>query len=155
MLNIPFATIGGIVALWLTHQPLSVPAIIGFIAVFGVAVQNGVILISYIMQLQKEGLPLSQSIKQGAGIRFRPVLMTATVAMMGLLPKLISDGTGAEIQRPLATVVFGGLLSATIMTLLVVPSVYGMINRDEPRRNKSDDNVSLHDVPEPEAPLKY
>lgn len=133
MLNIPFATIGGIVALWLTHQPISVPAIIGFIAVFGVAVQNGVILISYIMQLQNEGLPMNQAIAEGAGTRFRPVLMTATVAMMGLIPKLISEGTGAEIQRPLATVVFGGLLSATIMTLVVVPSIYGMINR--PRLN--------------------
>jgi heavy metal efflux system protein len=155
MLNIPFATIGGIVALWITHQPISVPAIIGFIAVFGVAVQNGVILISYIMQLQKEGLPLSQAISEGSGIRFRPVLMTATVAMMGLLPKLVSEGTGAEIQRPLATVVFGGLLTATVMTLLVVPSVYGLINRDEPDAGKPADDISLDELAEPETPVTH
>lgn len=129
MLNVPFATIGGIVALWLSHQPLSVPAIIGFIAVFGVAVQNGVILVSYIMQLEKEGHLTSDAILKGANIRLRPVLMTATVAMMGLLPKLFSDGTGAEIQRPLATVVFGGLLTATTMTLLVLPTIYRLINK--------------------------
>lgn len=130
MLNVPFATIGGIVALYLTHQPISVPALIGFIALFGVAVQNGVILVSYIMQVQeRENLAVVEAIKEGAATRFRPVLMTAMVAMMGLLPKLFSDGTGAEIQRPLATVVFGGLITATAMTLLVLPTIYLLINR--------------------------
>jgi Cu/Ag efflux pump CusA len=129
MLNVPFSMIGGVVALWLSHQPLSVPAIIGFIALFGVAVQNGVILVSYIMQMQKEGNPLEAAIIEGATVRLRPVLMTALVAVMGLLPKLFSAGTGAEIQRPLATVVFGGLISATLLTLFVIPSMYKLINR--------------------------
>lgn len=129
MLNVPFATIGGVIGLFLTHQPVSVPAIIGFIALFGVAVQNGVILISYISQLEEDGLPTMDAIKHGAAIRLRPVFMTAMVAMMGLLPKLFSDGTGAEIQRPLATVVFGGLLTATFMTLLVLPTIYMLVHR--------------------------
>jgi len=129
MLNVPFATVGGVVALFLTHQPLSVPAIIGFIAVFGVAVQNGVILVSYIMQLEQQGNPTLEAIRKGAASRLRPVLVTALVALMGLLPKLFSHGTGAEIQRPLATVVFGGVFTATIMTLLALPSIYLMVNR--------------------------
>ncbi|MBX9693277.1 MAG: CusA/CzcA family heavy metal efflux RND transporter, partial [Cyanobacteria bacterium] len=132
MLNVPFATIGGIVALSLSHQPVSVPAIIGFIAVFGVAVQNGVILTSCIMQLEKDGSDTEIAIRKGCMMRLRPVLMTATVAMMGLLPKLFSDGTGAEIQRPLATVVFGGLLTSTIMTLLVLPALFKLINKANP-----------------------
>ncbi|MBX9688558.1 MAG: efflux RND transporter permease subunit, partial [Candidatus Obscuribacterales bacterium] len=129
MLNVPFATIGGIIALFISHQPLSVPAIIGFIALFGVAVQNAVILISYIMQLEQRGLSTEESIIEGSLVRLRPVLMTALVAMMGLLPKLFSDGTGAEIQRPLATVVFGGLLSATALTLLVLPAIYKLLHK--------------------------
>lgn len=128
MLNVPFATIGGIVSLFLSHQPVSVPALIGFIAVFGIAVQNGVILTSCISQLQKEGKDTESAIRAGCMMRLRPVLMTATVAMMGLLPKLFSDGTGAEIQRPLATVVFGGLLTSTAMTLLVLPVLYKLLN---------------------------
>lgn len=129
MLTVPFSAIGGIVGLWLSHQSVSVPALIGFIALFGVAVQNGVIMVSYIIQLQeKKDRRLDEVIIQGASIRFRPVLMTVMVAMMGLLPKLFSQGTGAEIQRPLATVVFGGLVSATLLTLLVIPSIYGFIN---------------------------
>lgn len=128
MLNVPFATIGGIVGLWLSHQPVSVPAIIGFIAVFGVAVQNGVILVSYFKQLEQSGQSTQDAITNGAYIRLRPVLMTGMVAMMGLLPKLFFDGTGAEIQRPMATVIFGGLLTATTMTLLVLPSIYKLIN---------------------------
>lgn len=130
MLTVPFAAIGGILGLWVSHQPLSVPALIGFIALFGVAVQNGVIMISYIMQLRKkESGDLEDAIIEGASIRLRPVVMTVMVAMMGLLPKLFSDSTGAEIQRPLATVVFGGLISATLLTLLVIPSFYRFLNR--------------------------
>ena len=132
MLTVPFACIGGVIGLWLSHQPVSVPAIIGFIALFGVAVQNGVIMVSYIMQLQEtEARPLDEAVIQGATIRLRPVLMTAMVAMMGLLPKLFSSGTGAEIQRPLATVVFGGIMSATLLTLLVIPALYRLVNRDK------------------------
>jgi cobalt-zinc-cadmium resistance protein CzcA len=142
MLNVPFALIGGIVALFVSQQTLSVPAIIGFIALFGVAVQNGVIMISYIMQLQERGLPINDAILKGAQIRLRPVLMTAMVATVGLLPKIFSVGTGAEVQRPLATVVFGGLLTATAMTLVVLPTLYGLANRE---KNKTP----AAEVPEP------
>ncbi|MBA3855947.1 MAG: CusA/CzcA family heavy metal efflux RND transporter [Cyanobacteria bacterium PR.3.49] len=131
MLNVPFAMVGGIIALFITHQTISVPAIIGFIALFGVAVQNGVILVTYIMQLQKQGHPVAQAAVEGAQIRLRPVLMTALVAIMGLLPKIFSNGTGAEVQRPLATVVLGGLVSATLLTLIVLPTVYALINKDK------------------------
>lgn len=131
MLNVPFAMIGGIVALFLSHQTVSVPAIIGFIALFGVSVQNGVILVTYIMHLQRRGVPVAQAAVEGAAIRLRPVLMTALVAIMGLVPKIISNGTGAEVQRPLATVVLGGLVSATLLTLVVLPTVYALINKDE------------------------
>ena len=131
MLNVPFAMIGGIVALFLSHQTVSVPAIIGFIALFGVSVQNGVILVTYIMHLQRRGVPVSQAALEGAAIRLRPVLMTALVAIMGLIPKIVSNGTGAEVQRPLATVVLGGLVSATLLTLVVLPTVYALINKDE------------------------
>lgn len=132
MLNVPFAMIGGIVALFLTHQTLSVPAIIGFIALFGVSVQNGVIMVSYIMQLQKRGATAESAAIEGAKVRLRPVLMTALVAIMGLLPKVLSEGTGAEVQRPLATVILGGLVTATVLTLVVLPAIYKLINaRDE------------------------
>ena len=131
MLNVPFAMIGGIVALFISHQTLSVPAIIGFIALFGVAVQNGVILVSYIMQLEKRGYSVERAAIEGAQVRLRPVLMTALVAIVGLLPKILSGGTGAEVQRPLATVVLGGLVSATLLTLIVLPTVYKLINREK------------------------
>lgn len=133
MLNVPFAMIGGIVALFLSRQPLSVPAIIGFIALFGVAVQNGVIMVSYIMQLQQRGFRVKHAAIAGAKVRLRPVAMTALVAIMGLLPKIFSSGTGAEVQRPLATVVLGGLVTATALTLIVVPTLYTMLNKDDDR----------------------
>lgn len=134
MLNVPFALIGGIIALFLSHQPLSVPAIIGFISLFGVAVQNGVILISYIMQLQERGYKVRDAAIEGVQVRLRPVMMTALVAIMGFMPLILSHGTGAEVQRPLATVVVGGLVSATLLTLLVLPTVYALINKDKPER---------------------
>ncbi|MBN9395359.1 MAG: efflux RND transporter permease subunit [Candidatus Melainabacteria bacterium] len=131
MMNVPFAMIGGILALFISRQTLSVPAIIGFIALFGVAVQNGVILVSYIMQMQKQGMTVRESVIEGAKVRLRPVLMTALVAVVGLLPKIFSTGTGAEVQRPLATVVLGGLITATLLTLVVLPAVYCLINKDK------------------------
>lgn len=131
MLNVPFAMVGGVVALYLSHQPVSVPAIIGFIALFGVSVQNGVIMISYIMQLQNRGLRVKHAAIEGAKVRLRPVMMTALVAIMGLLPKIWSHGTGAEVQRPLATVVLGGLVTSTFLTLVVLPTIYSLINKDE------------------------
>ncbi len=134
MLVVPFSLIGGILALFITRQVLSVPAVIGFIALFGVAVQNGVILVSYIMQLQKHGYPVQEAVLDGAHVRLRPVLMTALVAIMGLIPKVLSGGTGAEIQRPLATVVLGGLISATVLTLVVLPALYELFNQPEAER---------------------
>lgn len=131
MLNVPFALIGGIIALAVSHQVLSVPALIGFIALSGVAVQNGVILVSYTMQLQAKGETVDEAAVDGALTRLRPVLMTALVAVVGLLPKVFSDGTGAEVQRPLATVVLGGLVSSTALTLLVLPTMFAAINREK------------------------
>lgn len=121
--NIPFAMIGGIFALLISGIPLSVSAAIGFIALFGQAVLNGVVMVSYINQLKREGLDCYQSIFQGALSRLRTVLMTALLAMLGLLPMALSTGIGAETQRPLALVVIGGLISATLLTLFVLPAL--------------------------------
>jgi cobalt-zinc-cadmium resistance protein CzcA len=111
LLNVPFSLIGGVLALLVSGQYLSVPSSIGFIAVFGVAVLNGVVLVSYITQLEKDGLAAREAAMKGALMRLRPVLMTAAVAMLGLVPLLLSRGIGSEVQRPLATVVVGGLLT--------------------------------------------
>ena len=124
MLNVPFALIGGIGALWLRGIHLNLSASVGFIALFGVAVLNGVVLIAYINQLRAEGRVLDDAVREGATIRLRPVLMTALVASVGFIPMAISTSSGAEVQRPLATVVIGGLVSATLLTLLVLPTVY-------------------------------
>ena len=131
ILNIPFALIGGIVALFVTGQYLSVPASVGFIALFGVAVLNGVVLVSYINQLRQEGLQTDEAILKGSLVRLRPVLMTALVASLGLIPLLLSSGAGSEVQRPLATVVVGGLVTSTLLTLLVLPALYSAF---QPRR---------------------
>ena len=122
--NIPFALIGGIFALLLTGIPLSVSAAIGFIALFGQAVLNGVVMVSHINQLRQEGLDAYQAVFQGALSRLRTVLMTAWLAMLGLLPMALSHGIGSETQRPLALVVIGGLITATILTLYVLPALY-------------------------------
>jgi heavy metal efflux system protein len=124
ILNIPFALIGGICALWIRGMYLSVPASIGFIALFGVAVLNGLVLVSYIDNLIKQGRNVEDAVCEGAETRMRPVLMTAMVAALGFLPMALSEGAGAEIQRPLATVVIGGLCTSTLLTLLVLPVVY-------------------------------
>lgn len=122
--NVPFAMIGGIVGLFVTGQYLSVPSAIGFIAVFGVAMLNGIVLVSFLNDLRRQGLPLRQVVTQGAVLRLRPVLMTASVAILGLVPMLLSSGVGAETQRPLATVVVGGLITSTLLTLLLLPLMY-------------------------------
>ena len=122
--NIPFALVGGIVALWLTGEYLSVPAAVGFIALLGIAVLNGVVMVSYFNQLQSEGMGLRDAVVQGARRRLRPVLMTASITAFGLLPLLFATGPGAEIQRPLAIVVIGGLITATVLTLLLLPILY-------------------------------
>jgi len=124
IINIPFALIGGIVALFISGQYLSVPASVGFIALFGVAVLNGVVLVSYLNKLRQEGASLDEALRIGTELRLRPVLMTALVTMLGLVPLLLSSGTGSEIQRPLAIVVVGGLITSTILTLIVLPTLY-------------------------------
>lgn len=124
ILNVPFALIGGIFALFLRGLPLSVSAAIGFIALFGVAVLNGIVMVSYFNKLREEGNTLDDSIIKGAIIRLRPVLMTALVASLGFIPMALSHGTGAEVQRPLATVVVGGLITSTLLTLIVLPTLY-------------------------------
>jgi cobalt-zinc-cadmium resistance protein CzcA len=123
-LNVPLALSGGILALWLRGLPLSISAIIGFIALFGIAVSNGVVLVSHIRQLEKKGLQTEEAILQGANDRVRPVLMTALVASLGFLPMALATSMGAEVQRPLATVVIGGLMTSTFLTLLIIPTVY-------------------------------
>ena len=124
ILNIPFALIGGVVALFLRGLPLSVSGAIGFIALFGVAVLNGIVMVSYFNKLREEGQSLDEAITNGATIRLRPVLMTALVASLGFIPMALSHGTGAEVQRPLATVVIGGLITSTLLTLVVLPALY-------------------------------
>jgi cobalt-zinc-cadmium resistance protein CzcA len=122
---LPLASIGGVIALFLSGEYLSVPASVGFIALWGIAVLNGVVLVSYIRKLREEGYSQDEAIREGTRLRFRPVMMTATVAALGLVPFLFATGPGSEIQRPLAIVVIGGLLSSTLLTLVLVPVVYG------------------------------
>jgi cobalt-zinc-cadmium resistance protein CzcA len=122
--NVPFAIIGGIVGLYATGQYLSVPSAIGFIAVFGVAMLNGIVLVTFLNDLRRNGLPIREAVRQGAALRLRPVLMTASVAILGLIPMLLSTGVGAETQRPLATVVVGGLITSTLLTLLLLPLIW-------------------------------
>ena len=122
--NVPFALVGGIVALWVTDEYLSVPASVGFIALLGIAVLNGVVLVTYFNQLRAEGIPLLDCVVQGARRRLRPVLMTAAITTFGLVPLLFATGPGSEIQRPLAIVVIGGLITATALTLILLPILY-------------------------------
>jgi cobalt-zinc-cadmium resistance protein CzcA len=124
MLNVPFALVGGIAALWLRHLNLNLSAAVGFIALFGVAVLNGVVLLAYINQLREQGRPLEEAVREGSEIRLRPVLMTALVASFGFIPMAISTSQGSEVQRPLATVVIGGLITSTLLTLVVLPVLY-------------------------------
>lgn len=121
---LPFASMGGVIALFVTGEYLSVPASVGFIALWGIAVLNGVVLVTYIHGLRKEGLSQIEAIVQGCSQRFRPVMMTATVAMLGLVPFLFATGPGSEVQKPLAIVVIGGLITSTLLTLVVLPALY-------------------------------
>ena len=129
--GIPFALTGGIMALWLRDIPLSISAGVGFIALSGVAVLNGLVMIAFIRNLREEGRSLSVAINEGALTRLRPVLMTALVASLGFIPMALATGTGAEVQRPLATVVIGGIISSTLLTLLVLPALYQWAHRKE------------------------
>jgi cobalt-zinc-cadmium resistance protein CzcA len=132
MLNVPLALVGGIAALWLRRLNLSLSASIGFIALFGVAVLNGVVLISYINQLRERGKALRDAVREGSEVRLRPVLMTALVASVGFIPMAVSTSPGSEVQRPLATVVIGGLVTSTVLTLVVLPVVYEWIEHRWP-----------------------
>ncbi|WP_282413290.1 CusA/CzcA family heavy metal efflux RND transporter [Pseudomonas sp. PS01299] len=127
--GIPFALTGGVMALWLRDIPLSISAGVGFIALSGVAVLNGLVMIAFIRNLREEGRSLTEAINVGALTRLRPVLMTALVASLGFIPMALATGTGAEVQRPLATVVIGGILSSTILTLLILPALYQIAHR--------------------------
>ena len=122
--NVPFAMIGGIVGLWLTGEYLSVPASVGFIALLGIAVLNGVVMVTYFNQLKALGYSIGNLVVEGARRRLRPVLMTASIAAFGLVPLLFASGPGSEIQRPLAIVVIGGLISSTALTLILLPILY-------------------------------
>jgi len=124
MLVLPFASVGGVLALWVTGEYLSVPASVGFIALWGIAVLNGVVLVSYIRNLRDEGMECIAALKHACQQRFRPVMMTGLVAMLGLIPFLFSTGPGSEVQKPLAIVVIGGLITSTLLTLVVLPTLY-------------------------------
>ncbi|MGZ8246195.1 efflux RND transporter permease subunit [Methylomagnum sp.] len=131
ILVLPFASMGGIISLFLSGEYLSVPASVGFITLWGIAVLNGVVLVSYIRSLRHDGMASEQAVFKGCEQRFRPVMMTATVAMLGLIPFLFATGPGSEVQRPLAIVVIGGLLTSTLLTLVVLPALYGWFEEKE------------------------
>ena len=128
--GIPFAVVGGVFALFLRGMPFSISAGVGFIALFGVAVLNGVVMVSYINKLREEGKSVVDAVREGAETRLRPVLMTALVASLGFIPMAIATSAGAEVQRPLATVVIGGLITSTLLTLLILPTLYGWFERE-------------------------
>ena len=127
LLNVPFALVGGVVALWARGMYLSVPACIGFVALFGVAVLNGLVLVSYINRLIEDGMQPDSAIRRACEVRLRPVLMTAMVASLGFFPMALSTSSGAEVQKPLATVVIGGIVTSTLLTLLVLPAIYSWL----------------------------
>ena len=124
LINLPFAMVGGVFALFLSGLYLSVPASVGFIVLFGVAVLNGVVLISYISDLQDSGASVADAVRTGCEARLRPVLMTASISILSLIPMVFATGPGSEVQRPLAVVVIGGLATSTVLTLLVLPTLY-------------------------------
>jgi cobalt-zinc-cadmium resistance protein CzcA len=145
---VPMALTGGVAALWLRDMPFSVSAAVGFIALSGVAVLNGLVLLNHIRTLVAEGMPVPQAVREGAITRLRPVVMTALVAALGFVPMALATGTGAEVQRPLATVVIGGLVSATLLTLLVLPALYARFGRAtvSARQTPGEEHVRLQPV---------
>jgi len=147
--NIPFALIGGIVSLFLSGLYLSVPASVGFIALFGVAILNGVVLVSTFNQLRQEGMTLEEAVRLGSERRLRPVLMTALVASLGLVPLLLATGPGSEVQKPLAVVVVGGLITSTALTLLVLPALYRWVEGRRERRYGPEGTALRVSEPEP------
>jgi cobalt-zinc-cadmium resistance protein CzcA len=129
--GVPLALTGGVFALWLRDMPFTISAGVGFIALSGVAVLNGLMLVSFIRQLRTEGLSVEEAVIQGCLRRLRPVLMTALVASLGFVPMALATSMGAEVQRPLATVVIGGILSSTFLTLVVLPAIYGWFDCEQ------------------------
>jgi len=126
LLNLPFALVGGVLAVVVFGMPLSVSAAVAFIVLLGVAVQNGVVLVAFFRQLRERGLSVADTVEQGCNLRFRPLLMTALTSFIGHLPMLYATGSGADIQKPLAVVVMGGLVTSTLLTLLVLPALYAL-----------------------------
>ena len=137
VVNVPLALIGGIIGLVVTGEYLSVPASVGFIALFGIAVQNGMVLVTYFNDLRKRGKSVIEAVQEGALLRLRPVFMTAMTTVLGLLPLLLARGIGADVQRPLATVVVFGLTTSTLLTLFVIPAVYVWIEERLERKHAS------------------
>ncbi|MDE2997721.1 MAG: CusA/CzcA family heavy metal efflux RND transporter [Gemmatimonadota bacterium] len=135
--NVPFATIGGLIALFISGQYVSVPSAIGFITVFGVAMLNGIVLVSFINELRQKGHSVEEAVRQGAALRLRPVLMTASTSILGLMPMLLSSGVGAETQRPLASVVVGGLITSTLLTLVLLPVIYEWMEKRTEQKQTS------------------
>ena len=132
--GIPLALTGGVLGLWLRGIPFSISAAVGFIALSGIAVLNGLVMLSFIRDLRAQGTALEEAIIEGAVTRLRPVLMTALVAALGFVPMAFNTGIGSEVQRPLATVVIGGIISSTLLTLLVLPALYSLVNRSNTER---------------------
>ena len=128
--GIPFAIVGGVFALALSGMPFSISAGVGFIALFGIAVLNGVVMVSFINYLREKGVSVRDAVNEGAMTRLRPVLMTALVASLGFVPMAIATSAGAEVQRPLATVVIGGLITSTLLTLLILPTLYAWVIKE-------------------------
>jgi len=140
--NIPFATVGGVVALWLRDIPFSISAGVGFIALFGVAVLNGLVLVAFSRRLEADGMTPAKAIIKAARLRLRPVLTTALVASLGFLPMALSQAPGSEVQRPLATVVVGGLITATLLTLLLFPAAYALVARQSAPNTKDQSSLT-------------
>jgi cobalt-zinc-cadmium resistance protein CzcA len=143
ILNIPFALIGGVVGLYVSGLYLSVPASVGFITLFGVAVLNGVVMVSYFNQLRVAGRTVLQAVQEGAERRLRPVLMTALIASLGLVPMMLATGPGSELQRPLAVVVIGGLFTSTLLTLVLLPTLYAWLETCAEKRGNNFKGESL------------
>ena len=146
--GVPLALTGGIVALWLRGIPFSISAAVGFIALSGVAVLNGLVMVTFINQLRRGGMPLEEAVIRGSLVRLRPVLMTALVASLGFIPMAIATGTGAKVQRPLATVVIGGIISSTLLTLVVLPALYRLCHRrNKPLAGHAQQEIERSPIP--------
>jgi heavy metal efflux system protein len=130
--GVPLGAVGGVLALWLRDMPFTVSAAVGFVALSGVAILNGLVLVTFIKQQLAAGASLEKAVREGCMARLRPVLMTAMVAAVGFIPMAVNIGVGGEVQRPLATVVIGGVVSNTLLTLLVLPTLYTAIRRKQP-----------------------